>query len=260
MSANLLLASDHLDPARVALGSIGAGVAFALTPGEGPSRNPKQQKNEDSLGVLLVPGGVAAVVADSHWGAYSGEALVRVVVAALARRAPATHAELSELLLDCDRDYRKERPAGDRSETTVLAAIVRSGRAIWASIADSHVYVVSARGGKRLNLDRPLFAGGEPPLRAIADRVGRDTVTDSDERELGPGELLLLASDGIAFEDSGLETPDLARELSRPGALAERVRRLIDRARRAPGGRDNVALVLIDPALVEPALVDPAAR
>src|SRR5439155_7823982 len=62
MTRTLLLASDHLDPGAVAAGSLGAGVAFALTPGEGPSRNLKQQKNEDSLGVLAVPGGVAAIV------------------------------------------------------------------------------------------------------------------------------------------------------------------------------------------------------
>lgn len=245
---HILLASDHLDPRAVATGTLGAGVAFALTPGEGPSRNPKQQKNEDSLGVLSVPGGVAAVVADSHWGAFSGEALVRVAVAALEKKAPATHGELAELLLDLDRDYRRARPATDRSETTLLVAIVRGTRAIWASVADSHVYAVSTRGAQRLNLDRPIFAGGEPQLRAIADRVGRDTVADSDERVLGPGELLVLASDGIAAEDSAIETPELARELSGKGTLLERVTRLVERARRAPGGRDNVALVAIDPA------------
>jgi serine/threonine protein phosphatase PrpC len=252
-TTTLLLASDHLDPAAVALGSLGPGVAYALTPGEGPSRNPKQSKNEDSLAVLAVPGGVAAIVADSHFGAFSGEALVRAAARALAAKAPTTHVELAELLIDLDRDYRKERPDEDGSETTLLVAIVRGARAVWASIADSHIYAVSKRGAERLNLDRPIFAGHEPILRAIADRVGRDTVTDSDERTLAPGELLVLASDGIATEDSAVETPELARELSGEGPLLDRVKRLVERARRAPGGRDNIALIAIDPKTVDPA-------
>src|SRR5438445_521560 len=82
------------------------GLVYALTPGEGPSRNPKQQKNEDSLAVLIVPGGAAAVVADSHWGAWSGEALARATASALAARLPATHVALAELLLDLDQSYR----------------------------------------------------------------------------------------------------------------------------------------------------------
>src|SRR5271154_2094814 len=111
----ILLASEHLDPRALASGELGAGVAFALTAGEGPSRNPKQQANEDSLAVLPVQGGFAGIVADAHWGAFAGEALVKAAVAALEERAPATHVELAELLLDLDGAFREGRPEGDTS-------------------------------------------------------------------------------------------------------------------------------------------------
>ncbi len=244
----ILLASEHLDPRSAATGEAGRGVAFALTPGEGPCRNPKEQPNEDSLAVLSVPGGVAAIVADSHWGAFSGEALVRATADAIEARPPATERELAELLLDLDTSYRPGRPEEDRSETTLLVAIVQGTRAFWASIADSHAYVVSSREVRRLNADRPIFAGGPLPLKVFAERVGRDTVVDSSELDLAPGELLVLASDGIGFEDSALEPEEIAKELASPGPLVERVRRLVERARRAPGGRDNIALVALDPA------------
>jgi len=242
VSATILLASEHVDPARVASGEL-AGVVYALTPGEGPSRNPKSQKNEDSLAVLAIPGGVAGVVADSHWGAWLGEELTRSCAAALEARPPATEAALGDLLLELDASSRSKRPPNDRSETTLLAAIVRGKQAIWASVADSHVYRVTARGAERLNADRPIFAGGEPPLRAFADRVGKDTVLDTGSLALGAGELLVIASDGIGVEDSALEPAEIARELSGKGPLLARVQRLVERARRAPGGRDNIALV-----------------
>jgi serine/threonine protein phosphatase PrpC len=244
----VLLASDHLDPLSVASETLAPGLVFALTAGEGPSRNPKQQKNEDSLAVLSLPGAQAGVVADSHWGAFAGEALARAAASALAAQLPRTHQELARLLLGLDLEFRRERPKDDRSETTLLAAVVRGSEAIWASIADSHIYAVSARGAERLNEDRPMFAGGTPPLVVFADRVGEDTVVDSGEWTLRDGEVLLLASDGIAPEDSGLEASDLAAELGGEGDLLGRVRRLIDRARRPPGGRDNIALVAIEPA------------
>jgi serine/threonine protein phosphatase PrpC len=244
----ILLASEHLDPRSVATGDLGRGVAYALTPGEGPCRNPKEQPNEDSLAVLSVPGGVAVIVADSHWGAFSGEALVKVTADAIEAKPPATERELADLLLDLETSYRASRPKEDRSETTLLAAIVRGSKAIWASIADSHGYAVSAREVRRLNADRPIFAGGPLPLKVFAERVGRDTVVDSSELDLAKGELLVVASDGIGPEDSGLEPGEIARELFAKGTLLERVGRLVERARRAPGGRDNIALVALDPA------------
>src|SRR5437588_617596 len=83
-------------------------------------------------------------------------------------------------------------------------AIVRERRALWASIADSHLYRVAGANAVRMNVDLTLFAGGEPELHAVAHRVGLDTVVEWGDFDLVPNETLLLASDGIGFEDSGL--------------------------------------------------------
>jgi serine/threonine protein phosphatase PrpC len=248
MTALTWLGKDHLDPAIAAVREALPGVVCALTPGEGPSRNPKQQKNEDSLGLVAIEGGVVAVVADAHWGAYAGEALVKAAVAALPAKLPSSAAALAEHLLALDAGFREARPAGDVSETTLLVAVVRGRKAIWASVADSHLYVVRGPSVERLNADRHTFAGGEPTLTQLADRVGRDAAVAEGEVTLGPGDVLVLASDGIAPEDSGLESVELARELGKAGPLATRVRAFVDRARRSKtgGGRDNLALVAID--------------
>lgn len=249
MNALTWLAKDHLDPSIAAVREALPGVVCALTPGEGPSRNPKQQKNEDSLGLAAVDHGVVAVVADSHWGAHAGEALVKAALAAVTEKLPASPAALGEHVLALDASFRAARPEGDASETTLLVAVVRGRHAVWASAADSHLYAVRGGEVERLNSDRTIFAGGHPTLAELADRVGRDAAVEEGEVTLGPGEILVLASDGIAPEDSGLQPAELARELGKQGALAARVRIFVDRARRAKtgGGRDNLALIAIDP-------------
>lgn len=249
MDQVLLLASEHLDKTAAAVRSLGPRVACALTPGEGPSVNPKHQANEDSLAALDLGVALAGLVADSHWGAGLGEALVRATSSELARlpaaSVPSTPAALEELVRRLEARVAGERADGDDSETTFLVALARGRRVVWTSVADSHLYRVAGGQAVRVNHDLPLFAGGD--LAAAEARGIR--VFESGALDLAPGELILLASDGIDPVMSGLETPDVAAILGRSGSLEERVRALVERGRRAPsGGRDNLALVALAPA------------
>jgi serine/threonine protein phosphatase PrpC len=243
----VLLASDHLDKRSAAVRALVPWVACALTPGEGPSVNPKHQANEDSLGALLLADGAAGIVADSHWGASIGEGIVRRAVETFEKHAPATRSTLEGVVLELASAASTARSSGDASATTFLVALVRGARVLWASIADSHIYVVSSAGARRVNADLPIFAGDDLEARG-------QPVVETGELDLERGELVLLASDGIAPEMSGLLPAEVARLLT-PGAgpLEGRLRALIERARRAPqGGRDNLALVAIEPELSPP--------
>lgn len=245
----LLLARAHADPAQVAVRALEPSVVAALTPGEGPPRSPKHEPNEDSVGALAWDGGAAGVVADSHHGAHAGEALVRAVAAALAGGVPEKASALGGLVLKVEEQLGGSRPEGDRSETTLLVAVRRGRRAIWASTGDSLLLAVRTGSVRPLNAPRRVFAGGRLALAVLADRVGRDAVLDEGEEDLAADEVLVLATDGIEPEMSSLGPEELAWALGRAGAgpLEGRVREFVEKARRRArgGGRDNIGIVAL---------------
>jgi serine/threonine protein phosphatase PrpC len=241
----VLFASEHLDRGTIAVGALGASAACALCPGEGPSRNRKQQPNEDSLALLWAADALVACVADAHFGAFLGEELVRGAARqSEAAAPPASPLELARWVRALAASSRDRRPPDDGSESTFLIAAVRGRRVVWASVADSQLYRVSPRGAERLNRDLTLFAGAD--LEAEAG-LGRQVV-EAGELELPPGEAILLASDGLDWEMSGLMAADVGRLVGGPGTPEQRVLRLATAASRAPaGGRDNLALILVAP-------------
>lgn len=253
MTATILLASDHLDKARAEVVVASPGVAVALTPGEGPSRNSKDQPNEDSVAAVAIPGGVLAVVADSHWGAKAGEMAARALAGSADAVSPDPQG-LEKAMLDLDEEIVRRKPSGDESETTVLAAAVLGRKVAWASVGDSQLWAVSRGAARRVNDDRHVFAGGRSLAKRRIVFETPSLFVESGELELAEGEVLLLASDGLSPEDSGIGPEEIPGILLGDGPLEARVRALVDRARSASagGGRDNVALVVVDPALSAP--------
>lgn len=202
------------------------------------SVNPKHWPCEDSVAVVpLEEGGLLAAVADAHWGGRSGEVVASGLAAAWrnARGAdPAARLRAALYLLD---GKLLERGRDDRSETTALLVHVHERRLSWANVGDSLLLVVGPAGAGIKNRPAPHFVGGRPvaTLPPGAVEVGSAT--------LSAGDVVLLASDGLEWQVSGLEPGDVADALRRQDPLLSRVEALLAHASKE--GRDNLGVVAI---------------
>ena len=69
----LLLATRESSEGSFRLERLAPGVVAAATAGDGSLTNPKITPNEDSLAVVELPTGTAALIADAHFGPSAGE-------------------------------------------------------------------------------------------------------------------------------------------------------------------------------------------
>jgi serine/threonine protein phosphatase PrpC len=239
-----LLASSvqKTERAQAALGS--ACVAL-LDAGGHDSINPKHWPCEDSLAVCEVPGGLLALVADSHWGGGASEAAATGLARAWERaKAPHLKGRLAKTLLLLEARFSMAKSQSDRSETTVLIAHVTSERVDWVNVGDSFLWVIGSEGAELLN-QRTMHFMGRVPL-AVSSALS------SGSRPLAGSERLLVASDGIEPQASGLQEAEVASFLVGQDLGAE-LEALGTRACDAAqgGGRDNLALIYLDPSRLE---------
>lgn len=238
MTARVVLLGSSLTAKGAATARAASPWACAgLTVGA-DSVNPKRWPCEDS--VTLVPldgGGVLAGVADAHWGGKTGE-LVAAGLAAAWRDAsgadPVTRLRAALYLLD---GKLLERGRDDRSETTALLVHVHERRLSWVNVGDSLLLVVGRSAAAVKNRPAPVFLGGRPLATLTPSAV------DAGSAALAPGDVVLLATDGLEWQVSGLDPEDVALALRREGPLLSRVEALIAHA--AAKGQDNLGLVAI---------------
>jgi hypothetical protein len=245
-----LLATDHPTKGTHRLERPASNVVAAITAGDGPSVNPKRAPNEDSLAVVPLSDGVAALVADAHFGPSSGEIAARGFASAVERAPPRDAGELVEIVIDLDLRVREERARDDDSETTALAVIVRGARLAWASVGDSVLFL--AAGGTLARLTRPGigFVGGGLFLKGMRQHripIG-DEIVEAGSLALPRGAVVVAATDGIEAEFSGMTDARLGQLLLAPDPLDARVANVMLEAGRADrgGGRDNLAIVAIE--------------
>lgn len=236
-----LLASS-LQKTERARATLGPACAALLDAGGHDSINPKHWPCEDSLAVAEVPGGLLALVADSHWGGGASEAAATGLERAWERaKAPHLKGRLAKALLLLEAGFSMAKGQGDRSETTVLLAHVTSERVDWVNVGDSFLWVIGPEGPELLN-QRTMHFMGRVPL-AVSSAIS------SGSRSLAGNERLLVASDGIEPQASALQEAEVAAFLT--GAdLASELEALAERACDGSqgGGRDNLALVYVDPS------------
>lgn len=246
MSEIVLFASEHLAelPVSHALGR----AACALGRGEGPSLNPKLTPNEDSLFIVERNDQLLVGVADSHFGHQAGERLVRNLLEQVEDVWPSGATSLWESVLMADE--KGIASVNDRSESTFLVALVAGSTVHWVSVADSVLYLVTAEGIKALNIPTRPFGGGRTSLRSRQQRVkaAGGELVDRGSISLDRGDLLLLCSDGILEETSGMRIDDIRQTMLRNGSLVERTAAVALRActRAHGGGRDNVGIVAVE--------------
>ncbi|MBI5513033.1 MAG: protein phosphatase 2C domain-containing protein [Deltaproteobacteria bacterium] len=244
--ALVLLASDHAEPGRFTVRALGDGVAAGTGPGSGPWKNRKTHPNEDSAVVLRRGDAVVAAVADAHHGKGSGERMARAFADAASARWPADTDALFELLVHAAEASTQARVLGDYSESTFVAALVAGSTLHWASVGDS--LLVLLRGGspaRRVATETSHFAGGATSLHAARQYLRDAMIVDAGALPLQHNDLVLLASDGLESDVSGLDIDAAGALLLGEDALLTGVQKLFEIATLPPGGRDNLTVVAV---------------
>lgn len=218
--------------------------------------------NEDAY--ALEPELGLFVVADGMGGAQAGELAsaiaIETIVDAIRCAAPARTIEgLIEAIREANRNIlarAAENPDHQGMGTTVVAALVAGPIAHIASVGDSRVYLFHHGKLERITSDqtwvnevgRSLGLTEEqihshPFRNVLTMAVGaRERIeVHSYELTLGPGDLLLLCSDGL---HGVVNDEELAQALAVDRSLPETCGDLIACAREK-GGPDNITAVLV---------------
>lgn len=143
--------------------------------------------------------------------------------------------------------------------TTVVAATCLSGKYLEvANVGDSRLYVVNDRKIEQITRDHSLVeemvrmggidrasARSHPDKNIITRAIGAKDTVDVDffNVELAPGDIVLLCSDGLT---NMLEDEEIHRILGAQGSVEEKAEELV-RAANNNGGKDNIAVIIIEP-------------
>ena len=141
--------------------------------------------------------------------------------------------------------------------TTLVAASIKGKLMEVANVGDSRLYVAEdtlhqitrdhslVEEMVRMGGLKPEEARKHPDKNIITRAVGASPTVRADmfEVELSQGCLVLLCSDGLT---NMLEDEEICSILKEDASLKAKAERLITRANEK-GGRDNIAVVLIDP-------------
>ncbi len=142
--------------------------------------------------------------------------------------------------------------------TTVVAATLRDNVLQVANVGDSRLYIIDEKEIRQITRDHSLVEemvrmGGidrrtariHPDKNIITRAIGAlDTVeVDFFHVDLFDGDMVLLCSDGLT---NMLEDEEIRKIVGKSGTLSEKGEELV-RAANDNGGRDNIAVILIDP-------------
>ena len=228
-----------------------------------------REDQQDSYAVSNPAGydrqGVLAVVADGMGGLSNGGAVSAAVVRSFMDTFRSLQAPPGELLLEAtartNTRINQMLCGGEKSGSTLVAAIIREGWLNFLSVGDSRIYLY--RGGALLQLNREHAYREELAVRAVNQEIpmgrvrgdrqshaltsffGIGTIPHIDRNDeairLLPGDRLLLASDGVfgALTGRQLEAA-LALEVSES---ARQIESLIRQAN-LPHQDNNTAVIL----------------
>ena len=211
------------------------------------------------------------VVCDGMGGRAAGEVAsgtaVRTLIESFASSAPMRSEgestpvanRLMQAISDANRAVR-EAEAQDPNlmsmGTTMVCACLDGGRAVFGNVGDSRAYIIREGYCLQVTQDHSLLAealrAGEISLEAAATSnlqsmitraIGTEDTVDPDlySAELQPGDILLLASDGLTRY---VEPEEIATVVRAGVDLTARCQEFIDVAKRR-GGVDNITCILL---------------
>ncbi|MDB5066181.1 MAG: protein serine/threonine phosphatase [Chloroflexi bacterium] len=224
-------------------------------------RGAVRSENQDRWRETRLSRAVLVVVADGMGGHAAGAEAATCAVNAVVEvvtSAADPHAALAEAFRAAGRAVR-EMPSGDaRSGTTLLAAIVSPGRTTVANVGDSRAYLLRRGIARQITRDHSWVAtevsagrleAGQAVTHPARSRLvraitgGADADVDVFTPSLGPGDVLVLCTDGIW---EVLDGTALAALFAQPGSLAQQVENVCHSAL-AAGSRDNATVVACRP-------------
>jgi serine/threonine protein phosphatase PrpC len=254
-------------PELVALGDCAASASH---------RGLRHADNQDAVGMLLLPGGLALAVADGVSTACHArtaadlacsEALATLREFAsvapqdrLALAVKRAHAAICKLPYDA---VHMAEP-----QATIVLALVE-GQQIWfAWVGDSRLYVMDATQARQLTVDdswlNEQLGKGTDPAEAKRDENAHcitqclgmrdeEPAVHLGQYQLASGQSVLLCSDGLW---NYVDSPTVLAELlagKASGSLAKTCAALVDFAN-AAGGHDNITVALYRPGSDDPAV------
>jgi serine/threonine protein phosphatase PrpC len=210
-----------------------------------------RERNEDAMALGPLDGGAALVVcdgvsasADAALAARTAAEVTLAVLVATARGGADPEAALREAADEAQRAVAALpfRPDGgaEPPASTLVAALLRGGRATIGWLGDSRAYLLDTDGARQLSSDH-LRDGHLTRWLGPGAGAGRDLPVRS--LQLPDAGYLLLCSDGMWNYVPGAERLDelVAAVPEGAGPLVV-ARRLVDFAR-AAGGHDNITVV-----------------
>lgn len=151
--------------------------------------------------------------------------------------------------------------------TTIVAASCLENKLQVANVGDSRLYVIHEQKITQITRDHSLveemvrmggldrkLARNHPDKNIITRAIGaRDTVEiDFFHEELSSGDIVLMCSDGLT---NMLEDEEIGRILKGSGSLEEKAEKLVAAANNN-GGKDNIAVIIIDMFAEEGRIID----
>lgn len=265
MRSALLRGREHVEFGAVDTIAEGP-VAVAISAGGARKSYPHTDPNEDAAAFALDEGGVLLAVADGHRGFEAAEVLLEHLLTHPAPQwtepggaNPETWPRhVLAVLCDANAEILRERLNSEHGEsrTTLALALVlpREGWLLHASVGDSHLFVVDAKGAQDLASrgDGPLYflGHGEETPETLAGKCRLGAVP------LGDVRAVVLASDGLSEHQVGVADPagavvdavSAARAAPAELRARESARALVETAcaahRRNPSG-DNASVAVL---------------
>ena len=141
--------------------------------------------------------------------------------------------------------------------TTIVASVIEGNLLTIANVGDSRGYIINSDGIRQITRDHSLVEemvrAGELTREAARTHPERNIITraigaqdhvniDFFEKQVFPGDLILMCSDGLTT----MLPDEEIRKLCKGGDLELRVKNLV-RSANENGGKDNISVLLIDP-------------
>ena len=206
--------------------------------------------------VFIVADGMGGHNAGDYASRYAVETVVNEIGISFEKNPMKIIGKAIEKANTLIREKAREDAALNGMGTTMVIATCMGKYLEVANVGDSRLYVINER-IEQITQDHSLVeemvrmggidrasARNHPDKNIITRAIGaRDTIEiDFFHEELKSGDLVLMCSDGLT---NMLEDEEIGRILKTPGTIEERAERLIDAANQN-GGRDNIAVILID--------------
>ncbi|MCI5105264.1 MAG: Stp1/IreP family PP2C-type Ser/Thr phosphatase [Pseudomonadales bacterium] len=232
----------------------------------------RRQHNEDHIGYNQDLG--IAVLADGMGGHQSGEIASHMAVESVLESLKSmangdasgaitssqllefvsnTISDSNSLIFNAAEQLEQHRGMG----TTLVATMIQGGRLYAGHVGDSRLYLYRNQSLSRVTkdhslvqdlVDRGFYTEEEARVASVGHIVTRalgtkpEVEVDTLEKDLEPGDVLLLCSDGLSDMVADWHIEEMLREGE--GELEQTAQRLVDQSNRN-GGKDNISVILI---------------